>query len=213
MDYLPALGTFRENDQIISSRIGLINIDGRLIKVIPLSGRYVPKVGDIVIGRITNISFYGWSVDIGYAYEASLFVKEATSEYISKSADLSQYYNFNDIIVAKVINVTKSKVVDLTTKGPGLKRIKESRMIKVTPSKVPRIIGKQGSMISLVKNATNCKIMVGQNGRVLIQGDDPEKERLAEEIILKIDREAHKEGLTDEIKKFIEGKNDLHKKV
>jgi len=76
-------------------------------------------------------------------------------------------------------------------------------MIDVTSSKVPRIIGKQGSMISLIKNATNCRIVVGQNGKVWISGDDPGKEMIATEAILKIEQEAHTSGLTDKISAFL----------
>lgn len=206
MDHVPAQGTFRENENIIASQIGLVNINGRLIKVIGLSGRYIPKPGDMVIGRITYISFSNWSVDIGYAYEANLSLKEATSDYIARGADLSQYYDYGDLVTAKVIGVNKQKAIDLTMKGPGLRKLKGGRIIKVTPSKVPRIIGKQGSMISVVKDATNCKITVGQNGLVWIQGEDPEKVRLAEEAIHKIDQESHKDGLTDEISKFLKEK-------
>jgi len=203
MDHVPAQGTFRENENIIASQLGLLSVNGRLIKVIALSGRYIPKVGDMVIGKITYISFSNWSVNIGYAYEANLSLKEATSDFIARGADLSQYFDYGDVVTAKVIGVNKQKAIDLTMKGPGLRKLKGGRIIKVTPSKVPRLIGKQGSMISIVKEATNCKIIVGQNGLVWMQGDDPEKVRLAEETILKIDREAHKEGLTDEISKFL----------
>ena len=69
MDYLPANGTYREEDNIYSAQLGIVNVVGRLVKVISLSGRYIPKTGDTVIGKITNIGFNGWMVDINYAYE------------------------------------------------------------------------------------------------------------------------------------------------
>jgi exosome complex component RRP4 len=59
MDYIPAVGTFREGDKIVSSLLGLVNLSGRLIKVIPLSGRYIPKSGDVVIGKVADIGFSG----------------------------------------------------------------------------------------------------------------------------------------------------------
>ena len=42
MDYLPAGGAFRENDKVISSQVGVVEINGRLVKVIPFAGAYVP---------------------------------------------------------------------------------------------------------------------------------------------------------------------------
>jgi len=206
MDNLPAQGTYREDEEIISSQTGLVNINGRLIRIISLEGKYIPKPGDMVIGRVTHIAFSSWMIDIGYAYEANLSLKEATSDFIERGSDLSQYYDFGDIVTTKIIGVNKQKAMDLTMKGPGLRKLTGGRIINVTPSKVPRIIGKQGSMISIVKEATNCKIIVGQNGRVWIQGEDPEKVRVAAEAIIKINKESHKEGLTDQISKFLKEK-------
>lgn len=205
MDYLPANGTYREEDKIYSAQLGMATISGRLVKVISLSGRYIPKVGDTVVGKITNIGFNGWMVDIGYAYEAALSLKEATSDFIERGSDLTKYFDFGEIIVANVVNVTKSKMIDLSMKGPGLKKLKGGKLIEITASKVPRVIGKQGSMITLIKNATNCRITVGQNGRVWILGDDPNNEMLAAAAILKIEQEAHTSGLTDKISAFLKG--------
>src|SRR3989344_8488148 len=122
MDYLPSEGTFREGDKIIASQVGLVNVSNRVVKIIPLSGKYVPKRGDTVIGTITDILYSGWLVDIGYAYLVTLPLRD-TSEFIDKGADLSQYYDFGDIICAKVAKVIR-KSVDLTMKAPGLRKLK-----------------------------------------------------------------------------------------
>jgi len=82
--------------------------------------------------------------------------------------------------------------------------LKGGRIIEITSSKVPRVIGKQGSMITLIKEKTECKIIVGQNGRVWISGPTPEKEILAVDVINKIEHEAHLDGLTDRIKEYLE---------
>jgi exosome complex component RRP4 len=208
MDFLPAMNTYRDENNIVSTRIGFIKMFGRSINVIPLSGPYIPKVGDTVIGRVSNIGLSSWSINVGYAYEASLSLKDATSEYIQRGSDLSQYYDIGDFVVAKIINVTKMKFMDLTTKGPGLRKLNGGLLVKVTPSKVPRVIGKQGSMISVVKNATNTRIIVGQNGWVWIQGENPEDIKKASEALLMIDQQAISEGLTDRIEKFLGGKKN-----
>ena len=176
-------------------------MSGRLIKVIPLTGKYAPKRGDVVIGKIINMSFSFWYVDVGCANDAVLAL-QGTPEYIEKGADLSQYYNFGDVITAKVSSVTRG-VVEISMKGPGLRKLSSGKLIRVTPSKVPRIIGKQGSMISLIKDKTGCRIIVGQNGIVWIQGE-PEMEFVATDAIKLVDEKSHLEGLTDEITKYLE---------
>lgn len=203
MDYIPAAGTYRDGDKIIASQVGMVNLSGRLVKLVPLSGRYSPKVGDTVIGKVTNVSFSNWFIDVGYAYEGVLSLKDATSDYIERGADLSKYYDIGDYVSCKITNVTKSMAIDLSMKGLGLRKLKGGRIIKVTPSKIPRIIGKQGSMINLIKEKTSCRISAGQNGRIWIQGDDPQKEMLAAKAIEMIDKNAHAKGLTDEITGFL----------
>ncbi len=203
MDYLPGAGTYRDNDVIIASRLGLINVDGRALKMIPLSGKYMPKRNDIIIGQIVDITFTGWRVETNSAYPAMLNIRDATSDFINRGADLAQYFNLGDYVAAKITNVTSQKLVDLTIKGPGLKKLQGGRIIFVNTNKVPRIIGKQGSMVGMIKEATGCRIVVGQNGVVWVQGE-PKNELVAIEAVKKIENEAHMSGLTDEIKKFLE---------
>jgi exosome complex component RRP4 len=204
MDYLPGSGTYREGEKIFASQLGLVAVDGRAIKLIALSGKYLPKRGDTIIGYVKEILMSGWMIDTNSAYHAMLGMKEATSEYIPKGADLTQYFNFGDYIVCKITNVTSQKLVDVTVRGPGLRKLKDGRIINVNTYKVPRIIGKKGSMVSMIKQATNCKIIVGQNGIIWLQGEDPKMELLAVNTIKKIETESHISGLTDRIKEYLE---------
>lgn len=204
MDYLPAGGVFREKDKIIAEQIGIVHVDNRLIKLIPLTGVYKPKPGDVVIGQVVNIGFNGWSMDIGFSNLALLSIRDATSEFIERKSDLTRYFDFEDYIVAKISNVGKGNLIDLTMKGHGLMKLRDGMLIDVSPSKVPRIIGKQGSMITMLKQLSGCMIYVGQNGKVWISGDNCEK--LIEAIRL-IEKESHVPGLTEKIEKLLGGDN------
>ena len=202
MEYLPSSGTYRDQNKIISNKLGVVSVNKNIIKVIPLTGRYMPKVDDVVIGRVLEIGFYGWSVDIGSAYPATLSIRDAT-EFIDKEEDLTKYYDYGDIIAARVNKVTRYKSIDITTKGPGLRKLIGGKVIEVTPSKVPRMIGKQGSMISMIKDYTGCNLLVGQNGKVWVKGTSLEKENLVTKMIMKIEQESHIDGLTDKIKNLL----------
>ena len=206
MDVLPGQGTYRDGEKIISNRLGLVLIEGRTIKLIPLSGRYIPKTGDTIICKVIDVSFNGWRLDTNSAYSAMLPLKDATSEFIARGADLTRYYGLGDYVVCKIVNVTSQKLVDVTMKGPGLRKLKDGRVIEVDPNKVPRIIGKQGSMVIMIKDATKCNISVGQNGLVWIDGE-PINELLAIQAIRKIEKESHLSGLTDKIKEYLERNN------
>jgi len=204
MDFLPANGAFRENDKVISMRLGMVSVNGRLIKVIPLTGKYVPRKDDLVIGKVQDMNYSSWFIDVGYANDGMLNMREATSDFIERGAELSKYYDIGDFVAAKITNVTKSKMIDLTMKGPGLKKLVGGRIVQITPVKVPRVVGKQGSMIGMIKQFTNCQILVGQNGRVWVSGKEPTDEHLAVEAILMIEEKSHVSGLTDKIKSFLE---------
>ena len=203
MDILPGSGTYRDGEKIVANRLGLAMVDGRTIKLIPLSGRYIPKTGDTVICKVIDVGFNGWRLDTNSAYSAMLSMKDATSDFIARGANLTQYYDLGDHIVCKIVNVTSQKLIDVTMRGPGLRKLKGGRVIEVDPNKVPRIIGKQGSMVMMVKDATRCNISVGQNGLIWIDGE-PVDELLAIQTIRKIERESHMSGLTDKIKEFLE---------
>ena len=85
----------------------------------------------------------------------------------------------------------------------GLRKLTNGTVLKVNTNKVPRIIGKQGSMVSMIKDATGCRVTVGQNGLVYVDGE-PSKEVIVIKAIKKIEAESHTSGLTDKIKVFLE---------
>jgi len=203
MDYLPGDGAYRLGDDVVASRLGLVSIDGRAIRLIPLSGKYMPKPGDVIIAKVIDVLMSGWRVEFNSAYSAMLSVKEASASYIGRMADLTKYYDVGDYIVCQIVKVTSQNLVDVSMKGHGLDKLEGGRIIAVPPNKVPRIIGKQGSMVSMVKQASGCRITVGQNGLIWLQGQALENELVAVDAIQKIVREAHKSGLTDEMAKYL----------
>ncbi len=202
MDFLPTSGTYRDGDSIIAARLGMLQVDGRLLKIIPLSGKYLPKRGDVIIAKVIDITLNGWRCDINSAYSALLSMKDGTSEFIARGADLTRYYTFGDYLIAGITNVTSQNIVDLTLKGPGLKKLGDGRVISIDPNKVPRVIGKAASMVTMLNDATGCRISVGQNGIIWLQGT-PESEIVAVKAIRKIEAESHTSGLTERIKEFL----------
>ncbi len=203
MSFLPGKGAYRESDKIVAQRLGMVSVEGKVIKLIPLSGRYLPKLKDRVIGRVIDVLMTGWRLEVNSPYSAVMTLKDATSEFIPRGADLTQYYRLGDYVVCQVVNVTSQKLVDVSMKGPGLRKLRGGRIVEVTPQKVPRIIGKDGSMVSMVKQATNCNIVVGQNGLIWIDGE-PENEVIAVKSVKKIEEEAHLSGLTDRMAEWLQ---------
>jgi len=202
MDYLPGDNTYRENDKIYSKVLGLASVSGRVLKITALAGPYVPKVEDKIICQVTDILMSGWRVNTNTAYSAVLNVKDATQRYIKKEEDLSKILAIGDYVVVKITQVTSQNLIDVTMKLPGLRKIEGGRIIKINCQKVPRVIGKKASMISLIKEKTGCDITVGQNGLIWIKGN-PEGEFKAEQAIKMIEEKSHYEGLTVKVEEFL----------
>lgn len=209
MDLLPGHGTYREDKKIYSKFIGILRKNGSIISVIPLAGKYNPKIGDYVIGEIKEVGFSHWNVDINSPYSASIPMSEGTNDFIERNADLARYHDIGDLILTKVVAVTKNKYMNVSMKDPKCRKLIGGLVVEIAPSKVPRLIGKAGSMIQLIKDNTGCYITVGQNGRVWIKG---EKEDKAAEAVKKVDELAHTNGLTDKIGKMLKVKKDEKKK-
>lgn len=200
-EFLPGEGTEKREASIFAQKYGLAEITDKLVKVIPLSGVYQPRRGNVVIGVVENVTFNGWVIDIGAIENAFLSLMEVP-RYINKDS-LEELMKIGDVVVVKIWNINK-RGIDLSIKSKGLGKIDDGLIIKINSNKVPRIIGKEGSMIKIIKDKTNCKITVGQNGLIWIMGDKIEDELYAKRAIEFVAERSFVSGLTDEINKWFE---------
>jgi len=200
-DYLPGEGTEKHGEEIISIKYGLAEELNRLVKVISLSGVYHPRRGNVVIGKVENITFNGWIIDIGAAENGFLSLMEVP-RFVNKN-ELDEVMDIGDMVVSKIAGIGK-RGVDLTIKSRGLGKMDEGIIVKINPNKVPRIIGKEGSMINLIKGETGCDVTVGQNGLIWIMGDSIENELFTKKAILFVSENSFVRGLTEEIKKWFD---------
>jgi exosome complex component RRP4 len=198
-DYLPGDYTKKDGDNVVSNRYGLAEVRGRVVKILPISGVYEPRRGNTVIGRVSEINFSGWQIDIGGPWRAFLPLNECP-RFINRN-NVAEFAGVGDVFNIKVWGV-KQGSVDLSLKSRGLGKLEDGRIIKINCHKVPRVIGKEGSMINLIKDKTSTEITVGQNGYVWLKGDI-DGTRRAEEAIRLIEKEAASEGLTNKVEKFL----------
>jgi exosome complex component RRP4 len=199
-DFLPGEGTEKRGEEIIAIRYGLAEETKKLVKVIPLSGVYQPRRGNVVIGKVENVTFNGWVIDINTAEGAFLSLMEVP-RYVNKD-DLEEVLMIGDMVVAKINSINK-RGIDLTVKLKGLGRLDQGMIISINPNKVPRVIGKEGSMISLIKSKTNCEITAGQNGFVWIQGNNVDDELFTKRAIEFIVENSFVSGLTETVEKWL----------
>lgn len=203
-DYIAGENTYKQDGKIYATRIGLFDYGDKRVYVVALKSFYIPMIGDTIVGKVIEVTLGGWVVDIRAPYVAMLRASDALERPARpQKDDLTQLFDVGDAMIAKIVAYDRTRDPLLTVLDRGLGKITRGQIIEITPTKIPRVIGKQGSMITMIKEQTGCQITIGQNGRILISGKLPEDERLAIMAIRKIDEEAHTSGLTDRITEML----------
>jgi len=208
MEFLPGRNCFREGNGIYAKKLGLLFIEGRVLSVIPLNGVYMPSREDMVIGKVTDVQSNGWVIDINCPYQAYLPLSGVRGYIDSSKTDMSKIYDVDEMIYGKVNMVNSSMSVHISMYDRMCRKFSGGRIIKVNPAKVPRVIGKNGSMIDMIKTKTDCRVVVGQNGIIWLEG---EKESFVVEIIRFIEDNSHMDGLTNKVEKILE-RGVIHEK-
>jgi exosome complex component RRP4 len=203
-DYAVGENTYAENNKIYASRLGIVEYENKKVNVVALRAFYIPRTGDVVIGTVVEVGFNGWTININAPYEALLRASDVLSRPFRPQKDeLSQVLDVGDLIVAKITSYDRTHNPQLTVGEPGLGKITRGQIVRITPTKIPRVIGRKGSMISMIKEETGCQIILGLNGIVLITGKNLEDEELAMRAVHKIDQESHTSGLTDRVTQML----------
>ncbi len=204
-DLKPGRGMFKEEDNIYASRLGVKRVRSGYVNVAAQSGRYEPQEGEKVIGTVTDINSSFWMVDVNAPNPAVLHVNDVP--WMVDYGDTASYIEVGDALLIKITSVDEQNKMQVSMDEEGLKKLSDGQIIEIPPSQVPRVIGRGGSMISMLKKYTDCKIFVGQNGRIWIDGD-LEGQYLAAKAIKMIEENAQAVGLTDLVKEFLEKNTD-----
>jgi len=203
-DYQPEQNVILNGDRLMSTAIGFSEIKDDLVTVTPLTGLYTPKTDDLVVGKIVSHNALSWEVNINSYYPGILTASDVFGKDYSPSRDdLSLKLIIGDIILARIANVNSRDPL-ITIAGENLGKIDSGELIKISPAKIPRLIGKHGSMIQTIEGSTNATITVGQNGLIVVSCDETNGLLKALTAIRMIDEQAHIINLTDKVKKMLE---------
>jgi exosome complex component RRP4 len=195
-------GTYRDGESVYAACLGIRSIRDGFVSVIPLSGKYIPKRGDFVVGKVAEMTPSAWVIDLNSPYVAPLPGSE--TPWDAQFGEASKYMTVGDTVLVEIRDINEIGRVSVTMMGPNLRKLVGGQTIDVDASKVPRLIGRGGSMIGLLKRLTRCHMIVGQNGRIWLDGT-VEDLTIALAAIKKIEQDAHKLGLTDAVAAYIEG--------
>lgn len=67
-------GTYEQDGVLKSSVAGVKHVVQKLISIHPLKTRYDGKIGDVVVGRITEVQQKRWKVDTNARLDAALLL-------------------------------------------------------------------------------------------------------------------------------------------
>jgi exosome complex component RRP4 len=202
-DYRPGMFVERRGNDMVALRIGLAEIIRNDVKVIPLSGAYIPRTEDQVVGKVVNVTGYGWEADINSCFVGYLPGQFVFGRDFSPAThDLTTRFMVGDLMLAKIEAFDRTRDPQLSIRGPGLGKIPQGEIVKISPMKVPRLIGRKGYMINMIAELTSCEIKVGQNGVVVLDGP-PEGVAKAVQAIQLIDQEAHMADLTTKVQQLL----------
>jgi len=173
--YRPEQNVILEGNKIISTVIGISEIYDDSIKVIPLTGKYIPKIDDLVIGKVVSHTSLSWELDIISCYVGFLPAQDVFGRDFSAHADeLSSKLKSGDLVAARIANFDRTRDPLVTIADRDLGKIDSGDLVKISPSKVPRLIGKRGSMIQMIEMATGAVVTIGQNGWIVVSAETPE---------------------------------------
>ncbi len=203
-NFKPLMNVVRSGDYLISTRVGIAEAGKDGVKVIPLSGVYIPRVNDLVIGKVIDRSSLSWDVDINSCFFAHLPAQDVFGRDFSPARDdMGRQLSIGDLIIARIVSFDRTRDPMLTVQDKDLGKIPYGEFIKISPTRVPRLIGKRGSMIQTIEQATLTRVIIGQNGIVVVTGRDPDGLSLAVKAIKMVEEESHTTNLTQRVKALL----------
>ena len=197
------LNVVRVGDKIVATRVGMAEVGHDTARVVPLSGPYIPRIDDLVVGKIVDYSAFAWEGDINSCFFGILPAASVFGRDYSPAKDsLTDKLKVGDMIAARIIAFDRTRDPLLSISGPGLGRIPKGHAVKISPAKVPRLIGKKGSMIKSIEVGTHCRMLIGQNGVVIIVGATEDAQKAAAAVNL-VEQEAHSADLTEKVQSML----------
>ena len=195
----------KRGDEYVALRVGLAEVGRDGVKLNPLTGPYIPRAEDDVIGKVVDLNGFGWVVDINSCFDGFLPASFVFGREFSPSThDLSSKFKVGDMIGARIESYERSRDPQLSIRGHGYGKIDSGEIIKISPTKVPRLIGRRGAMINLISEKTGCDVRVGQNGIVVVNGPPDGIVKTATAVKM-VEEEAHAADLMARVDAYLGG--------
>src|SRR4030043_1053973 len=105
-------GTFEEQGKVFAAQLGIKSIRQHMVSVVPLAGQYIPNRGDLVIGKIMDVSSSNWLVDINSPYPSPLHVNEVP--WRVEFGETRKFMTVGDVVLLKIVGSDEQKRIQIT---------------------------------------------------------------------------------------------------
>ncbi|KAL3276794.1 hypothetical protein HHI36_012157 [Cryptolaemus montrouzieri] len=144
-EFMRGHGTYEDNGLLKASVAGVQEKVNNLISVRPLKSRYNGEVGDVVVGRITEVQQKRWKVNTNSRLDSILPLSSVNlpgGELRRRSVEdehmMRNYLQEGDLISAEVKNVYSDGSLSLHTRSLKYGKLGQGIMVKVFPSLIKR---------------------------------------------------------------------------
>ena len=194
--YMRGHGTYTRDDILYASVAGAVQRVNKLISVTAPKTKYQGEIGDVIVGRITEVQQKRWKVEINARLDAALQLSSVNlpgGELRRRSAEdeltMRKYLQEGDLISAEVQNLFSDGAVALHTRSLKYGKLSQGTLVTVSPSLIKR------RKTHFHKLPCGASVILGNNGNVWImpttQDDNDESGGFSQNlnVVSKSDRE------------------------
>ncbi|KAG6820403.1 hypothetical protein H0H93_000910 [Arthromyces matolae] len=196
-EYMRGHGTYVDNEEVVASVAGTIERVNKLITVRAARTRYNPEVGDLVVGRITEVQPRRWKVDANSRQDAVLMLSSVNlpggvqrRKLESDELQMRTFFEEGDLLVAEVQAFFADGAMSLHTRSLKYGKLRNGQLVMIPPILVRRL---KSHFISL---PCGVDLILGLNGYIWVNKHVKEDEQEGEE---GFDAEAVYSNLNDDI--------------
>ncbi|KAF4610960.1 hypothetical protein D9613_006691 [Agrocybe pediades] len=195
--YMRGHGTYVENEEVIASVAGTIERVNKLVSVRAIRSRYNPEVGDLVVGRITEVQPRRWKVDAHSRQDAVLMLSSVNlpggvqrRKLESDELQMRGFFEEGDLLVAEVQAFFSDGAMSLHTRSLKYGKLRNGQLVVVPPILVRRL---KSHFLTL---PCGVDLILGLNGYIWVSKHVKENEQEGEE---GFDAEAVYSNVNDDI--------------
>lgn len=169
--------SFEGGGEIIAAVSGSVEVTDKVVSIKGRFSRYVPEIGDVVVGRVTEIIGNKWTVDINCSQAAVMLLSNVSEpggilrrRGRSDELTMRQLFDQGDIIAAEVQRISPDGVPFLQSRA-GHKYGRITSVGRLVSTRASLIKRSKHHFISLPEYSTN--LIIGTNGNIWVSQITP----------------------------------------